>query len=75
MPKPSQRDEVGRSFSQSHASRPPNKGVLAFRMEAKPVLISCTAYPNSANGMAELMQPMKKVLRQCLCISVCKPLA
>ena len=62
---PTARDPVGRSLSHSQAMNAPNKGVVAFKIDDKPVLIDNKAKLKQAKGMAEFKMPTKNVSFQC----------
>jgi hypothetical protein len=61
--KPSPRQCVGRSFNHNQAIKAPNKGVVAFKMDDKPVLSDCNANAKQKNGTAELNNPMPNKAR------------
>ena len=63
--RPAMRVAVSRSPSHQRATSAPNRGELAFRIAASPVLIDCTAHAYSANGSAEFSKPTTSMPRQC----------
>ena len=65
MAKPTVRDRLGLSPSQSQATTAPNSGTVAFRIEEKPVLMCITAKAYKANGMPLLRTPTNSTGFQC----------
>ena len=57
--RPSRREWLGLSLSQSQATSAPNIGTVALRMADSPVVIDSSANEKQANGMPELNRPTR----------------
>src|SRR3989338_11188457 len=62
--RPSRREGLGLSLSQSQATSAPNIGTVALRMADRPVVIDSSANEKQANGMPELNMPIRNTWRQ-----------